>query len=98
MIPPRWDLEPCDDPAAERLAVALGIAPAVARLLCQRGLGDPEVARRFLNPSLDQLHDPLRLADMPVAVHRIRAAIERRERLALHGDHDDDRATPTRTL
>src|SRR6266850_7532978 len=95
MISPRWDLEPCDDSAAERLAAALGIAPVVARLLCQRGLGDPEQARRFLNPSLDQLHDPMRLADMRVAVDRIMAAIERRERIAIHGDYDVDGITST---
>src|SRR5881628_1017317 len=95
MISPRWDLEPCDDPAAERLAAALGIAPIVARLLCQRGLGDPEIAQRFLNPSLDQLHDPLLLAGMRVAVDRIMAAIERRERIAIHGDYDVDGVTST---
>src|SRR5881628_518623 len=95
MISPRWDLEPCDDPAAERLAAALGIAPIVARLLCQRGLGDPEIAQRFLNPSLDQLHDPLLLAGMRVAVDRILAAIARRERIAIHGDYDVDGITST---
>jgi len=78
MISPRWDLQPCDDPASERLAAALGIAPIVARLLCQRGLDDPEIAQRFLNPSLDHLHDPLMLAGMREAVDRIMAAIERR--------------------
>src|SRR2546426_887489 len=95
MISPRWDLQPCDDPASERLAAALGIAPIVARLLCQRGLGDPETAQRFLNPSLDHLHDPLMLADMRVAVDRIMAAIERKERIAIHGDYDVDGITST---
>jgi single-stranded-DNA-specific exonuclease len=95
MIAPRWDLQPNDDPASERLAAALGIAPIVARLLCQRGLGDPETARRFLNPSLDHLHDPLMLADMRVAVDRIMAAIERKERIAIHGDYDVDGITST---
>jgi single-stranded-DNA-specific exonuclease len=95
MISPRWDLQPNDDPASERLAAALGIAPIVARLLCQRGLGDPETARRFLNPSLDHLHDPLMLADMRVAVDRIMAAIERKERIAIHGDYDVDGITST---
>src|SRR2546427_3937677 len=95
MISPRWDLQPCDDPASERLAAVLGIAPIVARLLCQRGLGDPETAQRFLNPSLDHLHDPLLLADMRVAVDRIMAAIERKERIAIHGDYDVDGITST---
>jgi len=95
MISPRWDLQPCDDPASAQLAAALGIAPIVARLLCQRGLGDPAIAQRFLNPSLDHLHDPLLLADMRVAVDRILAAIERKERIAIHGDYDVDGVTST---
>src|SRR6195256_3762411 len=94
-IGPRWDAVACDAEAADALAAALGIAPVVARLLCQRGLGDPETARRFLNPSLDHLHDPLMLADMRVAVDRIMAAIERKERIAIHGDYDVDGITST---
>src|SRR5207237_5250364 len=55
----------------------------------------PELAGRFLNPALDHLHDPMRLADMGVAVDRILAAIERRERMAMHGDYDVDGITST---
>jgi single-stranded-DNA-specific exonuclease len=73
----------------------LGIAPVVARLLCQRGLGDPDDAARFLRPSLDQLHDPMALADMRVAIDRILGAVARRERLAIHGDYDVDGITST---
>src|SRR5438067_5071687 len=94
-IGPIWQSQACDEPSAQRLAAALNIEPAVARLLCQRGLGDPEVARKFLNPSLDHLHDPLALADMRVAVDRIMAAIARRERIAIHGDYDVDGVTST---
>ena len=94
-IAPRWDALPHDDAAAGALAAALGIAPIVARLLCQRGLGDPEAAAHFLNPSLDQLHDPMRLADMRVAVDRLMGAIARRERIAIHGDYDVDGVTST---
>ncbi len=94
-ISPRWDTTACDDAAAERLSAAINVPPIVARLLCQRGLSDPEAATRFLNPSLDQLHDPLRLADMRVAVDRILAAIARRERIAIHGDYDVDGITST---
>jgi single-stranded-DNA-specific exonuclease len=94
-IAPRWDLQPCDDAAAATLAAALEIEPAVARLLCQRGLGDPEVATRFLHPSLDHLHDPMALADMRVAIDRLLGAIARRERIAVHGDYDVDGITST---
>src|SRR3954451_23899258 len=94
-IGPRWDMQPCDDAATASLAAALNLDPAVARLLCQRGLGAPELASRFLNPSLEHLHDPMLLADMRVAVDRIMAAIARKERIAIHGDYDVDGVTST---
>jgi single-stranded-DNA-specific exonuclease len=94
-IAPRWEMEPCDEAATASLAAALNIDPAVARLLCQRGFTDPERAGRFLNPSLDHLHDPLLLAGMDVAVERIRAAIARCERIGIHGDYDVDGITST---
>jgi single-stranded-DNA-specific exonuclease len=95
VIAPRWDTLDCNESAATDLAAALGVAPVVARLLCQRGLSDPELAQRFLNPSLDHLHDPMLLADMAVAVDRILAAISRREKIAIHGDYDVDGVTST---
>jgi single-stranded-DNA-specific exonuclease len=94
-ISPRWDTLACDEAAATALAAALGVPPVVARLLCQRGLSDPESASRFLSPSLDHLHDPMLLADMGVAVDRIMAAIARKERIAIHGDYDVDGVTST---
>src|SRR3954452_10897620 len=95
VIGPRWDALPSDAAAADSLAAAIGVAPMVARLLCQRGLSDPEHATRFLNPALDQLHDPMALADMGTAVERILAAIARKERIAIHGDYDVDGVTST---
>src|SRR6185436_16111343 len=94
-IGPRWEIEPCDDAATASLASALNIDAAVARLLCQRGLADPERAGRFLYPSLEHLHDPMLLADMAVAVERIMGALARKERIAIHGDYDVDGVTST---
>ena len=95
IIGPRWDTLDCDEPAAIELAAALGVSPVVARLLCQRGLSDPERADRFLHPSLDHLHDPMMLKDMGVAVDRIMKALERKEKIAIHGDYDVDGVTST---
>jgi single-stranded-DNA-specific exonuclease len=95
MVPPVWQHETCDESRVAPLAAALGVSPVTARLLCLRGVGDPDDARRFLHPSLDQLHDPFRLADMAVAVERVLAAIAARERIAIHGDYDVDGITST---
>jgi single-stranded-DNA-specific exonuclease len=91
----RWMHQPCDDEDARRLAEAAKLPPIIARLMCLRGLGDPEDAARFLAPSLDHLHDPWRLTDLGTAVDRLLAAIARKERIAVHGDYDVDGVTST---
>src|SRR3989449_1480570 len=95
MIHRLWEPVSCNETSVGRLASALGISPMTARLLCIRGQGDPESARRFLSPSLTDVHDPFGLADMEVAVQRILGAIARRERIAIHGDYDVDGVTST---
>jgi single-stranded-DNA-specific exonuclease len=91
----RWEHQPHDATDSARLAAAIGVPQIVARLLCLRGLGDPDVAQRFLAPSLDHLHDPFRLADLTPAVDRLLAAIARKELIAIHGDYDVDGVTST---
>ena len=91
----RWERPPYDPQATSRLADALQLDPTVARLMCLRGLADPDAAARFLNPSLDHLHDPFLLTDLPKGVERLLEAIDRRERIAVHGDYDVDGVTST---
>jgi single-stranded-DNA-specific exonuclease len=90
-----WETRAHDDAQAAALERELGVAPVTARLLAIRGLGDLDLARRFLSPSLDDLHDPFRLAGMHDAVERILGAVARRERIAVHGDYDVDGVTST---
>ena len=95
MTPRIWQPRVCDEQQARVLEHELGIAAVTARLLCIRGLGEVETARRFLAPVLEDLHDPFALADMTAAVDRILAAIARGERIAVHGDYDVDGVTST---
>ena len=50
----------------------------------------PEAARRFLAPSLDDLHDPMLMRGMPEAMERLRRAIRDREKILIYGDYDVD--------
>ena len=90
-----WESLHCDDAVVARLSHELRVSPVTARLLSIRGLDDPLSARRFLFPSLDDLLDPNRLTDLPVAVDRILRAIANKERIAIHGDYDVDGVTST---
>ena len=90
-----WQAHQCDEACAARLANELGVSPVIARLLAIRGIADVESASRFLHPSLDQLLDPMGLADMDRAVERLERAIAQGERIAVHGDYDVDGITST---
>ncbi len=94
-IPPVWNTKPHDEAAATALAQTLGVSAVTARLLAIRGITDPDEASRFMNPTLDQLFDPFRLAGLECAADRLLLAITRRERIAVHGDYDVDGITST---
>jgi single-stranded-DNA-specific exonuclease len=92
----RWQFP---EAASEReigaLARELCLPPAAARILWRRGYRDAAGITRFLNPRIEDLHDPFLLRDMGSAVERIRAAIEQRELIEIHGDYDVDGITST---
>jgi len=90
-----WETIACEDSPIVALSRELGVSSVTARLLCIRGLGAPDDARRFLSPRIDDLHDPFRLAGMSIAVDRILRSIGSKDRIAIHGDYDVDGVTST---
>lgn len=95
----RWDFLPENRERALALADRLSIAPAVARVLVNRGFDDAAISgidlAAFLRPTLGALHDPFLLADMDRATARIALARQRGERVTVFGDYDSDGATST---
>ena len=96
--PARWLMPTSEPAAAESLAAALGSGALAARVLVNRGYRDPEAARRFLSPSLGDLHDPRLLLGMDAAVARLRRAIAQGESILLYGDYDVDGTTAVAIL
>lgn len=68
----------------------LGIPDIAARLLCSRGISDPDRARKLLNPKLGDLSDPFLLPDIEQGVRRTVEAIQKQEHVCLYGDYDAD--------
>jgi len=89
----RWTLKAADESLVSRLVSEAKLDPLVARLLAVRGVRSPEEAARFLHPSLAHLNSPYLMLGMKTAVERLRAAIERKEKVLIYGDYDVDGTT-----
>jgi single-stranded-DNA-specific exonuclease len=98
----RWLLNPSNSAKARLLEAALrdsplkisaSALPVLADLLVARGIEEPEAAARFLSPRLDDLHDPLTMTGMKLALDRLEAALERKEKILIYGDYDVDGTT-----
>lgn len=89
-----WQFSPqVEDADFTKIAKSAGLSSEVACLLFQRGIKDESSLKKFLDPSLEDLHDPYLLHDMEKAVERIRQAIERGELILVYGDYDADGMT-----
>ena len=74
------------------------ISPILAQLLYERNVDSPEKVQEFLNPDLDQLHDPFLMQGMEKAVSRITAALRDGENILIYGDYDVDGITGVSVL
>jgi len=93
----RWIIAPAWERRVEA-AKRLGVSPLVAQVLHNRGLDDPQAARRFLNPQLKDLLPPETLPGALEAAERIAAAVRERRRIVIYGDYDVDGITGTAIL
>jgi len=91
-----WEVKPVDWDRARALARALSLSPVTAQLLINRGVDDPERARRFLSPRLAELRRPdgeQPMAGFAVAVDRLARALAERQTIGIFGDYDVDGVT-----
>ena len=90
-----WKLRPLDPRAVVEIVRRHGMAESVAQVLVARGHGAGESLTRHLDANLRELHEPSALPGVEAATARIASAIERGERILVHGDYDVDGVTGT---
>ncbi|MBI2092476.1 MAG: single-stranded-DNA-specific exonuclease RecJ [Deltaproteobacteria bacterium] len=93
-----WQLFPQYRDLSKELAAGLNVSQITAQALISRGITNGDDARRFLYPTLRELHDPFLMADMGRATERIIRAIGKNERITVCGDYDADGVTSTALL
>ena len=70
----------------------------VAEILLQRGFSEDEKIAKFLNPQMEDMHDPYLFNNMAKVVERIRTAINNKENILIFGDYDVDGITSSYIL
>ncbi|NQT49907.1 single-stranded-DNA-specific exonuclease RecJ [Candidatus Kuenenbacteria bacterium] len=70
-----------------------GQHPIVTQLLYNRGLESQSEIDDFFDPGYEKIHDPFLFRDMKKAVERVWQAIEKKEKILIHGDYDADGVT-----
>jgi single-stranded-DNA-specific exonuclease len=91
----QFEISKANPELTEKLTGELGISPLLAKLLVVRGFSDPADAKLFLHGSLNDLHNPMDIGDMPEAVDIILHHINNGEKILVHGDYDADGVTST---
>jgi len=89
----RWRLSEVDSAIQEKLSSEFGLSPIVSQILTSRDILEIDDARRFLSPSLTDLHNPYLMKDMRKGVNRLVKAIRNRESIVIYGDYDADGIT-----
>lgn len=92
----KWKLaDSASSATVDNLEKELGISRILATLLAQQGIDSTEQAKKFFEPSMEEIHDPTLLHDMDKAVERIEQAVEKQEQITIYGDYDADGITST---
>jgi len=93
-----WKISDGNPSIESCLAGELGISAIMSRVLVNRGITSAEDAKKFLFPSLADLHNPFLLSDMERGVERVADAVVKNELIAIFGDYDVDGITSTAIL
>src|SRR5207253_1785743 len=74
-------------------AIRLPIHPILSAILANRGIASADDYRRFIAPTLSDLHDPAGIHGIAEACERIEKAVRDNETILIYGDYDVDGVT-----
>ena len=89
----QWRFSIEQEDITEQLSNEFGILPLMSKILMSRNIVNLSDARKYLFPSLNDLHNPFLMKDMDKAVYRVIQAIQRKEKIVVFGDYDADGIT-----
>jgi single-stranded-DNA-specific exonuclease len=89
----QWLLSSGDQPTQELLVKELGVSPIISKILTGRNITNADDAKKYLAPSLRDLHNPFLMQGMQEGVRRLIKAIYAGEKVAIYGDYDADGVT-----
>ena len=94
----RWSLLNPDQNTVSSVKKAFRTSEVIARVLANRNILNPNLARPFFTPNLDMLHNPYLMQDMDKAVERVLKNIKSGKPIMVFGDYDVDGTTGAAAL
>ena len=94
----RWSLLNPDQNTVSSVKKAFRTSEVIARVLANRNILNPNLARPFFTPNLDMLHNPYLMQDMDKAVERVLKNIKSGKPIMVFGDYDVDGTTGVASL
>ena len=94
----RWSLLNPDQNTVSSVKKTFRTSEVIARVLTNRKILNPNLARPFFTPNLDMLHNPYLMQDMDKAVKRVLTNINSGKPIMVFGDYDVDGTTGAAAL
>lgn len=69
-------------------SVFTGLSHITSKLLHNRGFKDEKSVQKFINPSLLDLHNPIKMKGMDKLVQRVHNAMRESKKIVVFGDYD----------
>ena len=94
----RWSLLNPNQNTVSSVKKAFCTSEVIAKVLANRNILNPNLARPFFTPNLDMLHNPYLMQDMDKAVERVLKNIKSGKPIMVFGDYDVDGTTGAAAL